>query len=299
MPAMPLASCEICSVCSPLRIYWMYSTESRRGNLMRMTSLCSAVLLTATVGISTVHAASDSAKATMLVARTQVLSLQLAAVANDAAGGNVDAFKSLKILSETIATNAAHLGAYADRDLAAASAQLIADAAKLLDSQQKILATADAVADVDARLPVLNSRIDEIGKILVERGDSAKHVMLVYRQMALTDRMQRRIQSVLRGGEESPSAAAGLQRDALFYGAMLTGLIKGNKDLDIKPIANASALAILNDVDAQWTALVPTITKLLEAAPDLQEARQAVDKSVVDAQTLILRSETLMSRINE
>ncbi len=64
--------------------------------------------------------------------------------------------------------------------------------------------------------------------------------------------MQRRVQSILQGGEDSPAAADGLQRDAQFYGVVLAGLINGNPDLNIHAMDNPNARDILNDINKQW-----------------------------------------------
>lgn len=275
---------------------------------MRVKSFCTAILLFAGVAVvPAAYAASDSAQATVLVARAQVLSQQLASASRDAAGGNADAFASLKFERDTLAEHVTRLDGFADRvapkrnfaDLDAAWAPLRADAGTVLDNQQVIVAVTAAAADISARLPGLNSRVDEVVRILAEHPDSAVQVMVASRQMLLADRMQRRIQSILNGGDDAESAAMGLQRDAAFYGAVLTGLIKGNKDLELKAIGNANARTILKDVDTQWTELAPIFAKVLDATASMQAARQAALKTADDAQTFLGRAEALMSRINE
>jgi twitching motility protein PilJ len=265
------------------------------------------LLLAVVANAPSARAASDVCNATRQIARVQVLSQQLAGVARDAADGNVDAFVSLRKSRDDITERLSHLkqgelptgaGAYiAGVDVA--FTQLSADAGKLLDGKQVISSSAATADEINGKLPMLNARMDEVTKILAERSGSATQVMLVSRQMLLADRMLRRVASIIRGGEDSPSAAMGLQRDAEFYRVVLAGMIKGNDDLNIKAMKDPNAREILNEVNGQWTDLAPLIAKLVEAAPDLQETRQAADKAALDAQTVLLKAEALMSRVNE
>ncbi len=260
--------------------------------------------------------ANQDAKAAALVTRTQVLSQQLSRQANDAAGGNVDAFGSLKQTRDTIADLVTRLkqgdprtgmAAYekqgnleADfKQIDAAWGQLSSDVNKVLDSQQQILGSATTIDDFNRKTAVLNSRMDEVVKILTERTGSTTQVMTASRQMLYADRMQRRAQSIIQGGEDSQQAAAGLQRDAQFYGVVLSGLINGNPDLNIKAMDNAAARDILNDINKQWIDLTPQVTKLLDSATSLQEVKQAVDKASVDSQTLLLKADTLAQHIGD
>jgi len=260
--------------------------------------------------------ANQDAKAAALVTRTQVLSQQLSRQANDAAGGTVDAFGSLKQTRDTIAdlVNRLKQGdartgmqGYAGettlaadfKELDAAWTQLRDDATKVLDSQQQILGSATTIDDFNRKTAVLNSRMDEVVKILTERTGSTTQVMTASRQMLYADRMQRRAQSIIQGGEDSPTAAAGLQRDAQFYGVVLSGLINGNPDLNIKAMDNAAARDILNDINKQWIDLTPQVTKLLDSASSLQEVKKAVDKASVDSQTLLLKADTLAQHIGD
>jgi len=257
----------------------------------------------------------QDAQASALVTRIQVLSQQLSRQSADAAGGNLDAFASLKHTRDTIADLLTRLkngdvrtgmGGYADQptlkadfaELDQAWTQLSANAAKVLDSQEQVLSTAASTDDFNRKTAVLNSRMDEVVKILTERGGSGTQVMTASRQMLYADRMQRRAQAIQLGGEDSPSAAAGLKRDSEFYGLVLAGLINGNADLNIRALDNANAKEILNDINKQWIDLAPQVTKLFEAAPTLQAVKQAADKASIDSQTLLFKADPLSEHIS-
>ncbi|MFT3793017.1 MAG: methyl-accepting chemotaxis protein [Rudaea sp.] len=258
--------------------------------------------------------AGQDAQAGALVTRIQVLSQQLSRQSADAAGGNLDAFASLKHTRDTIADLAARLKngdartgmrGYADMptlkadfaDLDQTWTQLSGDAAKVLENQELVLSTSAIMDDFNRKTAVLNSRMEEVAKILTDRGAAAKQVKTVSGQMLYADRMQRRAQAIVAAGEDSPAAAAGLQRDSQFYGLALTGLINGNADLDIRAVDNASAREILEDVNKQWIALAPQVTRLFEAAPTLQSVKQAADKASIDSQTLLFKADPLSEHV--
>jgi twitching motility protein PilJ len=258
--------------------------------------------------------AGQDAKAGALVTKVQVLSQQLSKVANDAAGGNIDAFKSLEQTRNTIddllgkfkkgdpATSLRGYGGESQltteiANIDRAWAQLNTDATKILSSKEQVLNTAQVAADFNSKMPVLNSRMEEVVKALTEKNGSAGQVMISSREMLLADRMQRRVQSILQGGEDAQSAADGLARDAQFYGVVLSGLINGNPDLNIRAMDNASAKEILSEINKQWVDLADPVKKLLDAASGLQDVKQAADQASIDSQTMLLKAEPLGQRI--
>src|ERR1041385_5101715 len=123
--------------------------------------------------------ANQDAKAGALVTKMQVLSQQLSKVAFDAAGGNIDAFKSLEQTRNAIddllkkfkgGDKDTGMGGYGSEaalskeiaDIERAWAQLNTDATKILSSKEQVLNTAQVAADFNAKMPVLNSRMDEV-----------------------------------------------------------------------------------------------------------------------------------------
>jgi twitching motility protein PilJ len=261
--------------------------------------------------------AGQDAKASALVTKIAVSSQQLAKVANDAAGGNIDAFKTLEATRNSVddllnklkkgdPTTGMHGYAEEDgvkkeiADLDKAWAPLNTNATKILDSKEQVLATKGVADEFNNKMPLLNSRMDEVVKILTEKNGSPGQVMISSRQMLLADRMQRRVQSILQGGEEAQSAADGLQRDAQFYGAVLAGLISGNPDLNIRAMDNPNAKEILGAINTEWTALVgEPVKKLLDSAGALQDVKQAADQASIDSQTMLLKADPVSVRIGE
>ncbi len=135
------------------------------------------------------YKANQDAKAGALVTHVQVLSQQLSKQSNDAAGGNIDAFKSLEQTRNLIddllkkfkaGDPATGMVGYGDEanlsreitDIDRAWAQLNTDATKILSSKEQVLNTAQVAADFNSKMPVLNSRMEEVVKALTEKNGS-------------------------------------------------------------------------------------------------------------------------------
>jgi twitching motility protein PilJ len=290
--------------------------ERTGANVLLVAVLILAILLAAVNFIWLNYNAGQDAKASSLVTKIQVLSQQLSKVANDAAGGNIDAFKSLEQTRNLIddyinklkkgdpgnsMRGYAASGASAQiADLDRAWAPLNTNATKILDSKEQVLNSKAVADDFNAKMPVLNSRMEEVVKILAEKNGSASQVQISSREMLLADRMQRRVQTIQQGGEEAQSAADGLLRDANFYGAVLSGLIAGNPDLNIRAMDNPNAKEILAEVNKNWSDLRgDAVQKLLDSASALQDVKQAADQTSLDSATMLLKAEPVAKIIGE
>ena len=291
--------------------------ERAGANTLLVVLLIAAILVAVLDFGWLTYNASQDAKASALVTKIQVLSQQLSTVANAAAGGNIDAFKSLEQTRNTIddllnklskGDKTTGMQGYGEvsgvakeiSDLDKAWQPLNTNATKILDSKEQVLNTAQVAADFNSKMPVLNSRMDEVVKILTEKNGSSTQVMISSREMLLADRMQRRVQTIVQGGEEAQSAADGLQRDAQLYGAVLAGLISGNPDLNIRAMDNPNARQILTDMNTQWTDLVgDPVKKLLDSASSLQDVKQAADQASIDSQTMLLKADPVSVRLGE
>ena len=275
--------------------------------------IISILFAVADFGFLTYYASQD-AKASALVTKIQVLSQQLSKVANDAAGGNTFAFKSLEQTRNSIdefltklekGDSSTGMQGYADSGASAqiseldkAWAPLNLNATKILDGKEQVLSTAQTAAEFNDKMPAMNSRMEEVVKILAERNGSPLQVQIASRELLLADRMQRRVQSILQGGEQGQMATEGLQRDAQLYGAVLTGLISGNPDLNIRAMDNANAKGILVEINESWNALVnDPVKKLLDSSSALQVVKEAADQASIDSQTMLLKADPAAAEI--
>ena len=261
--------------------------KERAGSYTWLVVLLLVAIIFAAIDFYYLNSANaDDRQAAALTTQIQVSSQQNAKFALEAASGNVDSFAELSNTSDSIASAVRRLQngdpqsgmpgyANAGGQVGASVGQLSRAWDQLHGEIDKIVANKEVVIDssqrVDAftrQIGILNSRMDEVVNILLQRG-SAQQVGTASRQALLADRMIRRVQTIIQGGDDAAAAADGLNRDAQLYGAVLDGLLEGNPSLNVSSIQNSNAREILQDIHKTWTALTTPSGKADTAAPSL------------------------------
>ncbi|MEO8998369.1 MAG: methyl-accepting chemotaxis protein [Rhodanobacter sp.] len=260
----------------------------------------------------------EDRQAIALTTQIQVLSQQTAKFALESSDGNTDSFKELESTRNSIDSAVQRLDkgdpqsgmhAYADNNATpagrAASAldaswkQLDADIGKILSNKAVVLDSGQRANTLSQQMPLLNSSMEQVVNILQQRNGSSEQMLGTSRQMLSADRIIRRVQEVLQGGDNAQSAAAGLSRDAQLYGNVLKGLLEGNNDSGVKPIGDANARKILTDMDANWTKLADPVAKLVAAAGNIADVKHAGNQASLDSQTVLLRANDLSEQIGK
>jgi len=260
----------------------------------------------------------EDAQATGLTTQIQVLSQQTAKLALEAADGNVDSFKELETNRNTIDSAIQRINKgdekggmkpYADNNatpagravsaLSGAWGQLDSDIGKILSNKALVVDSAQRAGTLGRELPLLNSSMEQVVNILQQRGGSAEQTYTSARQMVLADRMIRRVQEVLQGGDASQPAADGLARDAQLYGSVLKGLLEGNTEVGVRAMGDANARKILADMQTQWDGLQDPVGKLVSAAGNLSDVKRAGNQASLDSQNVLLRANELADQIGK
>ena len=260
----------------------------------------------------------EDRQAISLTTQIQVLSQQTAKFALESADGNVDSFKELEGTRNAIDSAVKRLNkgdpaggmkAYADNNatpvgravsaLDASWTQLDADIGKILSNKAVVLDSGQRAGTLSQQMPLLNSSMEQVVNILQQRNGSSEQMLGTSRQMLSADRIIRRVQEVLQGGDNAQSAADGLSRDAQLYGSVLKGLIDGNPDSGVKPIGDANARKILTDMNGNWSKLAEPVAKLVAAAGNIADVKRAGNKASLDSQTVLLRANDLSDQIGK
>ncbi|MDQ0011274.1 twitching motility protein PilJ [Luteibacter jiangsuensis] len=253
----------------------------------------------------------EDREAIALTTQVQVLSQQTAKYALEASDGNRDSFRELSATRNTIDSAVQRLvkgddktgmPAYADASANAAPAgraigalanawhQLDADIGKILSNKDLVLSSGERADLFSKQMPLLNARTDEVLNIVQQKNASVEQTFTIARWMLMADRMIRRVQEILQGGDGAQSAADGLSRDAQLYGAVLKGLIDGNPDGGVRAISDANARKILEGMQTSWAELVDPVGQLVTASPNLQDVKRAGNQASLDSQTVLLRA---------
>ncbi|WP_049622586.1 methyl-accepting chemotaxis protein [Frateuria defendens] len=258
----------------------------------------------------------EDRQAIALTTQVQVLSQQTAKYALEAAGGNVDSFKELESTRNAIDSAVQHLSKgdpkggmqpYADNNasptgravtaLVNAWVQLDGDIRKILSNQGVVLDSAARANTISQQVPQLNSSMEQVVNILQQRNGSAEQMLGSSRQMLLADRIIRRVQEVLQGGDGAQAAADGLARDAQLYGTVLNGLTVGDNASGVKAMNDANARKILGDMGTLWNGLDDPLGKLVAAAGNLADVKHAGNQTSLDSQNVLLRANELAEQI--
>lgn len=260
----------------------------------------------------------EDRQAIALTTQIQVLSQQTAKFALESADGNVDSFKELEGTRNAIDSAVQRLNqgdpqsgmqAYADKNrspagravsaLDASWKQLDADISKILSNKAVVLDSGQRAATLSQQMPLLNSSMEQVVNILQQRNGSPEQMLGTSRQMLSADRIIRRVQEILQGGDDAQSAADGLSRDAQLYGSVLKGLINGNPDSGVKPIRDANARKILTAMDTSWAKLADPVAKLVAASSNIVDVKHAGNQASLDSQTVLLRANDVSEQIGK
>ncbi|MBB6242372.1 MULTISPECIES: methyl-accepting chemotaxis protein [unclassified Rhodanobacter] len=261
---------------------------------------------------------SEDRQAIALTTQIQVLSQQTAKSALEAANGNAESFNELAANRNSIDSAVQRLikgdthtdmPGYDDKSTTLTGRAVIAlnDSWKQLDDDiGKILSNKAVVTDSGVRantlaqqMPLLNSSMEQVVNILQQHNGSSDQMLGTSRQMLSGDRIIRRVQEVLQGGDNAQSAADGLSRDAQLYGNVLKGLLEGNSESGVKPIGDANAKKILTDMTDSWNKLADPVAKLVAAAGNLADVKHAGNQASLDSQTVLLRANDLSEQVGK
>jgi twitching motility protein PilJ len=261
----------------------------------------------------------EDRQAISLTTQIQVLSQQTAKYALEASGGNPDSFAELENARDTIDSAVQRLvngdvktgmRAYADKGVTATgrSVSKLADAwksldgdiGKILSNKAVVLDSSQRADDLSKQLPLLNSNMEQVVNILQQRkGSSADEMLGASRQMLLADRIIRRVQEVLQGGESEQASADGLSRDAQNYGEVLNGLLQGNQGMGVQQLGDANARKILSEMQGDWDKLSEPVSKLVAAASNIAEVKSAGNQASLDSSNVLLRANDVSDQIGQ
>lgn len=234
-------------------------------------------------------------KARTRIADIQVLSQQVAKFAQEAASGGFDAFVELRKTSDRIQVAITELqdgapevsmpGYSGQKEVGDELAQVASiwanvkeSANQILSSENTVLELADTAADFSAKVPQLQTQMDEVIRAMTDSGASSGQVYIAARQIVLADRMLRYVSQILQGGSGAISAADRFSREDALFGQVLTGLAEGNADQGIRRIDSPAARQILEEVQGSYSQVRTDVENILEASTELFEVKEASDQ---------------------
>lgn len=260
------------------------------------------------------QAAEQQRRHLSLITDTQVMSQQIAKFANEAAGGNFDAFDELRETKTKIQNNLNYLTEGNPDTGLTPLPQAVEDeryqmvqttwepireeAENILARDELIVNLADTADEFAADIPLLQARLSEVAQVLANIGARPQQIYWAASTLAVADRMLRRVNEILQGGFAAMSAADSFGRDAVLLRDVLNGLLNGNEDLGIQPIENPEALELLGGVFEVYNQVENNVEQILGASTDLLEVKEASDNIFLDSEQLLSDAQTLEESYN-
>ncbi len=240
----------------------------------------------------------------------RVLSQQLAKFAAEAAGGRDEAFDELSDIKATIQSHLKKLedgdpqeGVPSIRknpDVQTALDQVKGTWAPIQEASDVILARRDVIEQLNAtaaefqtKIPLLQSRSDQVAQLLADRGATQDQIYVAGRQVTLADRMLRRLNEVLQGGQTASTAADGFNRDAALFGQVLDGLQNGDANTGIRPVEAPQIRNLLADIYTTFQELGQFVEAITTGSVDLIDVREAANTVSLDSEALLENAEVL------
>jgi len=257
----------------------------------------------------------DNARA--LAAELQVGSQQLAKFAQQAVGGNEEAFDDLGHVRRRMDAIVQGLGqgsvamgvpAYGDNPLEPGVASALgnvagiwskvrADAERIEANREQVLATAETATSFNIRIPQISAQLAEVVRGMSGAGAHASQINLANRQIVLADRLSRRVTEILAGGDTAVVAADALQRDTAVFDQVLQGLRDGAPESGISQVTDPAALAALERATQLFGDSRREVDVILEASTDLVEVQISAEAIVADSDVLLEASMELFHAI--
>ncbi|WP_376694998.1 methyl-accepting chemotaxis protein [Wenzhouxiangella sp. EGI_FJ10305] len=236
-----------------------------------------------------------------LTTEIQVRAQQLAKAAGEAAVGNFEAFDELgrtrNIIDESINTlrnGDPETGLPPSPDRVDAPLSTLEEiwsgidenATSILNRSELVVELGESASAFSSNIPRLQAQSDEVVRRMIETGAPTVQIYVASRQLALADRMLRRVNTILDGGQGAITAADQFSRDASLFNRVLEGLINGDEELGLQAVRNSTVMEALADVVPIFEEVRYDVDTILTASTDLFEVREASDEIFLDSQDI-------------
>ncbi len=212
----------------------------------------------------------------------QVLSQQLAIQGRQAVAGDAASFTSFAATKSRIDQDVAKLRTqYGSEpgvsgeiaEVADTWTPMAANADRVLQSRDAVLALAGNAESFSSRVPDLQAQLNEVVRALASSGAPSAQVYNGLQMVVTSAAMARRIAEIRAGGANAPLAGDALARDSALFDRNMAGLRQGEGDL--QQVTAPAAVAALNQANALWEEMKGDLDEILESTAPLFAAQAA------------------------
>jgi twitching motility protein PilJ len=250
----------------------------------------------------------------------QVRSQQIAKFAAEASDGNPAAFDELQKTRDEIQLriNALKTGS---RDVdkfprvpAIGRNERVEPALnKLIESWEMVKAQANIIltrkANIDNfslaalsfsdKIGTLVVRSDQLAKDLSDRGAAQDQIYAAGRQVAIAERLNRRLTEVQAAGENAEAARDGFLRDAQMFNRVLEGFQSGDAEMKIAPVRSNESLQILGEAKSLYSEIGAFVEQITKGSNDVFAVKEASDTLFNRSGALLLNAQSVSKQFGE
>lgn len=161
------------------------------------------------------------------------------------------------------------------------------DANVIIDARPVVIALREIVKMINENSAQLLALTDEVATLMAQKGAPADQVYIASRQLMLSQRIINNVNRVLEGGEGAVTAADRFGRDAALYGRVVTGLLEGDKALNIRQVRDDEVVEKLENVSDLFGMLGQQVSGILERSPEMFQVSEAIQNVLNDSDQLL------------
>jgi len=139
----------------------------------------------------------------------------------------------------------------------------------ILQRREVVGAMREYILSINEQIPTLLALSDEVVASMTEKQAPADQVYIATRQLMLTQRISSNVNRVLEGGEEAVTAADRFGRDAALFGRVIEDMLRGNRNMRIRRIADPTSRAKLQEVRKLFLSIRTQVGGILERSPEM------------------------------
>ena len=167
------------------------------------------------------------------------------------------------------------------------------NADSVLRAEGTIRMLSEFVGAINETMPNLLALSDEVVSLMIESGANASQIYIASRQLMLVPRISVNANKVLQGGVGSSAAAERFGRDAALFGRVLSGMLKGDRKMNVTRVRDPDARDKLAEVAEQFETVHELVGRILEQTPSLFGAQKASTSITKQSEELLTAATNL------
>jgi len=170
---------------------------------------------------------------------------------------------------------------------------------EILRNRETILSIKEFIGVISELIPQLQETSDEVVRLLVRAEAPARQVYIATRQLMLAQRIDNNVAKVLLGGADTAAAIDQFAQDADLFGRVLDGMLKGDKQRNIRKVTDPAGRKALEEVALLFATVNDHAGEIIEATPVLLPALEAINEITPSSERLDRDISALISRYRE